>query len=120
MDLVRGWVRARPEILDDDDASRALLLAPAGHPPVHEDGPLPRWPLGLVRLAVRRRDAWAPFLPDSHGQYSALFNGRYTGARAPRRGSTLGLVVRWGFLALWFVPALVLVWVVARALLALA
>ena len=33
-----------------------------------------------------------------------MFNGRYTLPRAPERGSTLGLLMRWLFLVLWLAP----------------
>jgi hypothetical protein len=110
VDILRGWVRDRPELVDDPDSVSFLRPAadPVPAPPTHEstDAPqrLPASGFGLVALAIRRRDPWAPFLPDAYGQYSSMFNGRYTLPRAPRRGSTLGLAMRWLFLVCWLAP----------------
>lgn len=116
VEVVRAWVRDRPELLDADPDSHSFLLATRSTPSSAPAEPLPGWPVGLVALAVRRRDPWAPFLPDDYGRYSALFNGRYTVARASRRGSVAGLLARWVFLALWFAPFAVLAWLVVRLL----
>lgn len=129
VDVLRGWVRARPELLDDP-ASVAFLRDAAAPPgssslplthtspgaPVTEPVPrgLPSTSFGLIRLAIRRRDPWAPFLPDAYGQYSNLFNGRYTLPRAPRRGSALGLVMRWFFLFMCVAPWLFLAYVILK------
>lgn len=124
VDVLRSWVRERPELVEDP-ASVSFLrdaAAPPGArlPPTHaspsDPAPqrLPGNPVGLIRLAIRRRDPWAPFLPDAYGQYSNLFNGRYTLPRAPVRGSALGLATRWLFLALWLAPFGVLIYFVGR------
>ena len=110
VDILRGWVRDRPALVDDPASVSFLrpVVDPVLAPPTHEssDAPrrLPASGFGLVALAIRRRDPWAPFLPDGYGQYSSMFNGRYTLPRAPRRGSALGLAMRWLFLACWLAP----------------
>lgn len=119
VEVVRTWVRDRPDLVDDDVSRAFLLHVPTAATPGPQAEQLPGWAMGLVALAVRRRDPWAPFLPDAYGRYSAMFNGRYTAVRARRRGSRWGLVARWGFLALWFVPLVVLAWLVVRVVLLL-
>lgn len=111
VDVVRGWVRARPELVDDETTRG--FLATAGDQ-VEAAEPKPRWPLGMIRLAIRSRDPWAPFLPDAYGQYSAMFNGRYTAVRARERGGRVGLAARWLFVAMWLAPFLVLLYLVVR------
>lgn len=114
--IVREWVRHDPSLVDDE-TTRALLgehSAALPHSPRR-----PAWPLGLVRLAIRERDPWAPFLPDAYGEYSAAWGGRFTAARAPERGGRAGLLLRWGFLLLMFVPVVVLVWVLVTLVLAI-
>ncbi|MGZ5400167.1 MAG: hypothetical protein ACXWDM_09135 [Nocardioides sp.] len=117
VDVVRGWVLERPELVDDDATRSFLLEAPVG--PDHDRAVIgkPGWPLGMLRLAIRTRDPWAPFLPDSYGQYSSMFNGRHAIVRAPRRGRPVGLFLRWLFVFLWIAPVLVLLFYVIRLVL---
>ncbi|MBB6629100.1 hypothetical protein H5V45_17365 [Nocardioides sp. KIGAM211] len=115
VDVLRGWARQRPELVDTPEA-RALLLpdpevaatsAPTGQPG-SAPRPLPRTSYGLVALAVRTRDPWVPFLPDSYGQWHRLWSGRYSAIRARGRAGPVGLVARWVFLLLWVAMPLAL------------
>lgn len=53
-----------------------------------------------VFTAIRRRDAWSPFLPEDDGTYAIARGRRWSVLRATRRGGAAGLCWRWGFLAL--------------------
>jgi hypothetical protein len=119
VDVLRGWVRERPELVDDPVS--VSFLRPStdpGAPPTHAPADVPRrlpgTPFGLVPLAIRTRDPWAPFLPDAYGQYSSMFNGRYSLPRAQQRGTALGLVLRWLFLVCWLAPFGFLVYLTFR------
>ncbi|PRY61294.1 hypothetical protein BCF74_10642 [Knoellia remsis] len=61
---------------------------------------IPVWMLGqAVHVAMVQRSPWAPFVADGLGQYHGAANIRLNQAlQADRPGSTLGLVVRWGYL----------------------
>lgn len=114
--VVRQWVAADPTLVHDQP-SRDLLLGGAAD----LDRPrLPAGPLGLVRLALRERDPWVPFLPDAYGEHSRWFSGRLIAARADRRGSTGGLVWRWVVLLMVFVPVVVLAYGVVALLVVVA
>lgn len=112
VDVVRGWARERPELIADAPTRSLLAGSPDSPDPVEESKP--GWPVGMVALAVRTGDAWAPFLPDGYGRYSRMFNGRFTAVRAPERGGTAGLVARWFFVGLWTLPFVALVSVLVR------
>lgn len=130
VDILRGWVHARPELVDDPATISFLrdtpppMALPPTHTPQSGAAPAPRRlpgnPIGLILLAIRRRDPWAPFLPDAYGRYSPMFNGRYTLPRAPRPGSALGLVMRWLFLAMWLAPLVIVVYLVVELAVVLA
>jgi hypothetical protein len=125
VDILRGWVRERPGLVDDPVSIAFLRPGPrpatGDLPPTHAAGdraepsaPIPGNPIGLILLAIRRRDPWAPFLPDAYGQFSTMFNGRFTAPRAPRRGGTVGLLARWLFLACVMAPFVVIAWYVVK------
>ncbi|MFC4784046.1 hypothetical protein ACT8ZV_06205 [Nocardioides sp. MAHUQ-72] len=129
VDVLRGWARARPELVSDPDTAALLLprepVAAAGpgtgtwsRRAEHERRTWPRTPFGLVWLAVRTRDPWAPFLPDVYGLYSPQFGGRMSSARAARPGKPVWLLPRWwlllSFCFVWAMP-LYFVWLIVTA-----
>ena len=67
-----------------------------------------------ARRARSAGDSWLPFLPRPDGSHGPLAANRWWSAlRATTRGSTSGLLVRWGF---WTAVALGLTLGIGRAL----
>jgi hypothetical protein len=107
--VVADWVRRRPELVAD--SGTAAYLRDVG--PLPAAPPPPRWPWGMLRLARREGDAWAPFLPDAHGRHSGMLDGGWAFGRATERGSRTGLALRWLVVVLWCSPVVVLPLLVA-------
>lgn len=105
--VVRGWVRRRPDLVEDP-ASASFLRDGDAVPAGTGAATAPRWPWDMVRLARREGDPWAPFLPDGYGRHSRMLDGRWAFVRAHERGGRLGLTLRWLFVGLWCASVLVL------------